>query len=60
MKKRILFVDDEVLALKGLQRMLHPMRAEWDMVFVDSGAKVLELMDRAPFDVVISDMRMAA
>jgi CheY-like chemotaxis protein len=57
-KKRILFVDDESLALEGLQRMLRPMRAEWEMVFVENGAKALELMEQGPFDVVISDMRM--
>jgi HD-like signal output (HDOD) protein len=57
-KKRILFVDDEALVLDGLQRMLRPMRGEWDMRFVDSGAKALELMDQTAFDVVISDMRM--
>jgi len=57
-KKRILFVDDESLVLQGLQRMLRPMRAEWEMVFVESGAKALELMEQAPFDVVVSDMRM--
>src|SRR5579859_4324910 len=58
MKKRILFVDDELLVLEGLQRMLRSMRAEWDMVFVETGSKALELMAQAPFDVVISDMRM--
>jgi HD-like signal output (HDOD) protein len=34
------------------------MRAEWEMAFVDKGAKALELMAQTPFDVVISDMRM--
>ena len=58
MKKRVLFVDDEQLVLQGLQRMLRPMRQEWEMVFTESGTKALELMTRAPFDVVISDMRM--
>lgn len=58
MKKRILFVDDEALVLQGLQRMLRPMRTEWEMVFVDNGAQALELMTQAPFDVVVSDMRM--
>jgi HD-like signal output (HDOD) protein/CheY-like chemotaxis protein len=57
-KKRLLFVDDESLVLQGLQRMLRPMRTEWEMVFVESGEKALELMDESPFDVVISDMRM--
>ena len=58
MKKRILFVDDELLVLEGLQRMLRSMRAEWEMVFTGSGAKALELMAQTPFDVVVSDMRM--
>ncbi len=58
MKKKILFVDDEEMVLQGLQRMLRPYRNEWDMVFVDSGAKALEKMDHEPFDVIVADMRM--
>src|SRR6185436_15709778 len=51
-------VDDEALVLQGLQRMLRPWRNEWEMEFVDSGARALERMAQAPFDVVVSDMRM--
>jgi len=58
MKNRILFVDDDELALRGLERLLRSMRSEWDMEFVDSGAKALERMAEASFDVVVSDMRM--
>lgn len=58
MKKRILFVDDEQMVLDGLQRMLRPMREEWDMAFTSSGKEALGLMSQAPFDVVVSDMRM--
>lgn len=58
MKKRILFVDDEDMVLQGLRRMLRPLREEWDMDFVDSGAKALDRMAQQPFDVVVSDMRM--
>lgn len=58
MKKRILFVDDEPMVLEGLKRMLRPMREEWEMVFIDSGAKALELMEQTPFDAIVSDMRM--
>jgi len=58
MKKRILFVDDEAMVLQGLQRMLRPMRAEWDMEFVDSSEAALRLLDQKPFDVIVSDMRM--
>ena len=57
-KKRVLFVDDEPLVLQGLQRMLRSMRGEWEMEFVDGGAKALELMRKRNFDVVVSDMRM--
>jgi len=58
MKKRIIFVDDEEMVLQGLKRMLRSCRDEWDMVFVDSGAKALEAMAQTPFDVVVADMRM--
>jgi HD-like signal output (HDOD) protein/CheY-like chemotaxis protein len=58
MKKRILFVDDETMVLQGLERALRPMRNDWEMVFASSGSKALELMNQAPFEVVISDMRM--
>src|SRR6185436_737485 len=51
-------VDDEALVLQGLQRMLRPWRDEWEMEFVDSGAKALERMAQVTFDVVVSDMRM--
>ncbi|MEN9573774.1 MAG: hypothetical protein RL514_1629 [Verrucomicrobiota bacterium] len=58
MKKRVLFVDDETMVLQGLQRMLRPMRNDWDMEFVESGTVALERMAAAPADVVVSDMRM--
>ena len=55
MKKRVLFVDDESLVLDGLRRSLRPMGAEWDMAFVESGEKALDIMCHLPFDVVIAD-----
>jgi putative nucleotidyltransferase with HDIG domain len=58
MNKRILFVDDEPMILQGIQRSLRNMRAEWEIEFANSGAEALETMGRAPFDVVITDMRM--
>ena len=57
-KRRILFVDDEDLLLKGLQRMLRSMRKEWDMCFVDNGRAALDLIRKEPFDAVITDMQM--
>lgn len=58
MSKRILFVDDEPRVLKGLERSLRGMRKEWEMGFVRGGPEALEAMALAPFDVVVSDMRM--
>ena len=58
MKKTILFVDDEPMILQGLQRMLRPLRDEWDMTFVGGGEQALAAMETTPFDVVVSDMRM--
>ena len=58
MKLRILFVDDEPKVLQGLQRMLRPMQHEWEMAFSESGKEALEILEKEPFDVVVSDMRM--
>lgn len=58
LRKRVLFVDDEPMVLQGLQRMLRGMRNEWEMEFVDSGQKALEVMRAKLFDVVVTDMRM--
>lgn len=58
MKKSILFVDDEAYVLDGLQRMLRPMRNEWDMAFVSGGTEALEFMAGTAVDVVVADMRM--
>ena len=56
--KRLLFVDDEVRVLDGLRRMLYSHRREWDMQFVEGGSQALSLLEREPFDVIITDMRM--
>lgn len=55
---RILFVDDESSILQGLRDSLRKHRHEWDMMFVSSGTIALDEMAKAPFDVVVSDMRM--
>lgn len=57
--KKILFVDDEENILKGLKRMLHGMRDEWDMYFSENGQEALQLLDKdKDFDVIVSDIRM--
>jgi HD-like signal output (HDOD) protein len=55
---RVLFVDDEPRILDGLQRTLRPFRELWQMSFATSGEEALRELERASFDVVVSDMRM--
>jgi HD-like signal output (HDOD) protein/FixJ family two-component response regulator len=57
-KKRILFVDDEPRILQGLKRMLHSKREEWEVEFAGDGLSALEVLEKGPIDVIISDMRM--
>ncbi len=58
MKKRILFVDDEENVLHGLRRMLRALRKDWEMEFVLSGEEAVQKLTNAPYDVVVTDMRM--
>ena len=57
-QKRILFVDDEANVLDGLQNLLRKQRHHWDMVFAIDGQTALTELEKAPFDVIVSDMRM--
>ena len=57
--RRVLFVDDEPQFLEGLKRMLRSQRNEWEMAFAPSGNAALALMEASPFDVIVSDLRMA-
>ena len=58
MKKRILFIDDDEMVLQSLKRSLYAMTQEWEMEFVNSGAKALAVMAEKPIDIIISDMIM--
>jgi HD-like signal output (HDOD) protein len=55
---RILFVDDDPCVLKAMRRSLHSMRNEYQMEFASSGESALQELEKAPADVVVSDMRM--
>lgn len=57
-KKRILFVDDEPMVLKGIQRTLRKMKNVWEMTFTTSAREALAILDEKPMDVIISDMKM--
>ena len=58
MKKRILFVEDNQLLLQMYAMMLDGDRDHWEVATADNAKKALEQLEQAPFDVVISDMRM--
>ncbi|MBT8370374.1 MAG: HDOD domain-containing protein [Deltaproteobacteria bacterium] len=58
LQKRILFVDDEPMVLKGLQRILRKMRNEWEMTFASSGKEALDILDKTSMDVIVSDLKM--
>jgi len=57
-KKTILFVDDEPMILNGLRRILYPLLKDWNMLFVESGAKGIEVLEQTEIYVVVADMRM--
>jgi HD-like signal output (HDOD) protein len=57
-KRRILFVDDEPMVLKGLQRSLRKMRGEWEMTFASGSKEALDMLGTEPYDVIVSDLRM--
>jgi putative nucleotidyltransferase with HDIG domain len=53
-RKRVLFADEEVPALRTLQRMLQPLRGEWEMIFATSGSMALQILDEQDFDVLVT------
>lgn len=58
MKRRILFVDDELSVLQALQRALRSHRDEWEMEFTVSAEDALIMMQSSHFDAVVTDIRM--
>lgn len=57
-RPKILFVDDDPQLLAGLRSVLRVDRDRWDMAFVPGATAALAALDAAPFDAVVSDMRM--
>jgi len=56
--KKILFVDDEQQILDGLGNLLRKHRKRWSMTFALGADAALAELSKAPFDVVVTDMRM--
>jgi HD-like signal output (HDOD) protein/CheY-like chemotaxis protein len=57
-KTRVLFVDDEPLVLRSIDRALRTRKVTWEARFVESGTAALELLGAERFDVVIADLRI--
>lgn len=55
----ILFVDDDPDLLDGMKDALHGERKRWRMEFAVGAAEALAALDRLPFDVLVTDLRMA-
>lgn len=56
--KKILFVDDEVMVLNGLKRMLHRYKNEWLMYFAEGGRAAIGILEHEDIQVVVTDMKM--
>lgn len=56
--RRILIVDDESKVAFFLQESLESLEGNYQVVRADTGESALAEMGRAPFDVVITDLRM--
>ncbi len=58
--RRILFVDDDDLILRSIERVLkrHAQESSWELHFVTDGDTALERLAAQPFDVVLVDAHM--
>lgn len=56
---RVLFVDDELRVLEGLERSLQMIvDDDWELEFVDNGAEALARVAAREYDALVTDMRM--
>lgn len=58
--KRVLFVNDNPSVEEELQTMLEPQRGRWDVAFAPDAEAALTLLNAAPFDVIVSGIRLPA
>jgi CheY-like chemotaxis protein len=55
---RVLFVDDEPALLRGFERGMAALRPSWQAAFATGGTDALALIEREPYDVIVSDLSM--
>ena len=56
----IIFVDDDPLVLRGIERILDTADVDWTYTLSVSADEALQKMDQEPFDAIVSDMKMPA
>lgn len=56
---KVLFVDDETRVLEAIERVLFELDIDWETTFLSSGDKALAELAKQPYDVIVSDLRMA-
>lgn len=54
--KRILFVDDDPLALAALENMTRKHRRRWEMVFCATASEAIAQLHWGSFDAVVTDL----
>lgn len=57
-KPAVLFVDDEPAVLSGLRARMRRLRREYDFEFAGGAEEAIEVLERRPVAVVVTDMRM--
>jgi HD-like signal output (HDOD) protein/FixJ family two-component response regulator len=55
----ILFVDDEPGMLKAFERLLHPERHRWEMIFAGSTAAALDMLGERAVDILVTEVRLS-
>ncbi|TVR51802.1 MAG: HDOD domain-containing protein [Puniceicoccaceae bacterium] len=54
----IAFVDDEVMVINGLRRVMRDLPEDWSADYFESAGELLERMQTEDYDVVVADMDM--
>ncbi len=55
---KVLFVDDEPVLLRSIERIFKTRGASLHASFATSGAAALDLLERDAFDIIVSDLSM--
>lgn len=57
-KRTVLFVDDDEIVLRSLERGLLDESEIFDQLFAKSGQEALEILEKEQVHVIVTDMRM--